>query len=112
LGTAQSHAVEALGLFHDLGTNGGVLAALESLGAAALTGGCKERAARLMGAAEVLRKALDLFGPEWWDRPRERIGEAVRAASLEQAFPAAWAQGRAMTLDQAARYALEVVDLS
>jgi hypothetical protein len=59
-----------------------------------------------MGAAEALREALRSPAPRFWLRPRERIGEAVRAASLEQAFAAAWAEGRAMSLEQAIEYAL------
>ena len=39
-----------------------------------------EHAARLMGAVEALREAPGLSGPDWWRRPRERMGEAVRAA--------------------------------
>jgi hypothetical protein len=103
----QSHAVEALGLFRELGYQGGLLAALESLGVAALAQRRKEVAARLLGAAAALREAPGLRGPLWWRRPRERIEEAVRAASLEEVFAAAWAEGRALSLEQAIALALQ-----
>ena len=74
---------------------------------AALAHGRQEPAARLLGAVAALREALRLPGADWWRRPRERTGEAVRAAVLQQEFAAAWAEGRAMTLTQAIAYGLE-----
>jgi hypothetical protein len=44
--------------------------------------------------------------PESGSAP-ERIEEALRAASLEQEFATAWAEGRAMSLEQAIAFALE-----
>jgi hypothetical protein len=38
------------------------------------------------------------------------MGEVVRVASLEREFAAAWAEGRAMPLEQATAYALEESD--
>jgi hypothetical protein len=37
----------------------------------------------------------------------DRTAEAARAALGEEAFAAAWAEGRAMSLDEAVRVALE-----
>jgi tetratricopeptide (TPR) repeat protein len=101
----RSHALEALELLQALEDKEGVLAALESLGVAALAEGHKERAARLTGAVEAWREALRLPGPTWWRRPRERIGEAARVASLQREFAAAWGEGHALSLDQATIYA-------
>jgi tetratricopeptide (TPR) repeat protein len=103
----QSHAVEALTLFQELGNTQGILAALESLAVAALAEGQKERAARLLGAVEALHEALELPGPDRWRRPRERMRDAVRAVSLEEAFAEAWTEGRAMSLAEAMTYAAE-----
>jgi tetratricopeptide (TPR) repeat protein len=106
----RSHAVEALRLLQKPESEfekTGILAAVESLAVAALAWREGERAARLMGAAEALRQALRLPAPSHWRRPRERIEEAVRAAALEQELAVAWAEGRAMSLDQAIEYALE-----
>jgi predicted ATPase/class 3 adenylate cyclase len=124
-GTARSHAVEALRSFQELGHKTGILAALESLAVAELAQeppgpgphnappapparkAGSERAARLAATAAAHRRALKLLGPHHWIRPKERVEEAVRAASLEQGFAAAWAEGRAMPLEQAIAYALE-----
>ena len=94
-------------MFQEREDKAGLFAALESLAVAALAQGKKEHAARLVGGVEALREALGLPAPDWWRRPSERIAEAVRAASLEQEFAAAWAQGQAMTLEQAVAFALE-----
>jgi predicted ATPase/DNA-binding SARP family transcriptional activator len=108
-----SHAVEALGIFRARDDNYGILAALESVAAALLAEGGKERAARLLAAVEAQREAL---GPSaawwppaasWWHDPRERIVAAVRAAGLEQECAGAWTEGRAMALEQALQYALD-----
>jgi tetratricopeptide (TPR) repeat protein len=103
----QSHALEALALFQELEYTQGKLAVLESLVVAALAQGRQEKAARLMGAAVGQREALGVYGPEHWHHCRERIEAAVRAASLEQEYAGAWAEGRALSLEQAVAYALE-----
>ena len=61
-----------------------------------------ERAARLLAAAGALSAYLPVLGP---DHARE-IAE-VRAAMGEAAFAAAWADGEAMTLEQAIALALD-----
>jgi predicted ATPase len=67
------------------------------------------RAARLWGAAEALREQmgmalshLDLAASGY-----ERDLAAVRSALSEASFEAAWAEGRAMSFEQAFEYALE-----
>jgi tetratricopeptide (TPR) repeat protein len=115
----QSHAVEALRLFQPFENPAGTLAALESLAGASLLQGPGTRgyprsgstdgarAARLAGAVAAQREALGPSRPDWWLRPRERITEALHAASLEKEFAAAWAEGRALSLEQAVAFALE-----
>ena len=62
-----------------------------------------ERAARLYGAAASLRDRLRApAGPA--DRgAQDRIRAEVRAALGEQRFAAAWSEGGAMSLSEAAR---------
>jgi hypothetical protein len=60
-----------------------------------------------MGAAVAQREALGVYGRDHWLPFRERIEAAVRAASLEQEYAAAWVQGRALSLEQAVCVALE-----
>ena len=65
------------------------------------------RAAWLFGAAEVLRDTLGapLAPADRADNEREIA--AARAVLGEEAFAAAWAEGRALSLDGAIKYALE-----
>ena len=81
---------------------------LLGLGLVAALRGRPARAARLWGAAEPLRERLGLalshfelvtFG-------YERDLAAVRSALSESTFDAAWAEGRAMSPEQAFEYAL------
>ncbi len=65
-----------------------------------------ERAARLSGAAVALREAIGTPVPPVDRAEYERNVAAVRAQMDEKAFAAAWAEGRAMTLEQATAYAL------
>jgi predicted ATPase/DNA-binding SARP family transcriptional activator/DNA-binding CsgD family transcriptional regulator/Tfp pilus assembly protein PilF len=64
------------------------------------------RAARLWGAAEVLREASDFSQPPDDKRVLEPFLEAARSRLDEAAFQAAWEEGRAMTEEQAIGYAL------
>ena len=61
---------------------------------------------RLLGAAEALREAMGSPLPPC-DRPdRERSIASLRARLDEDAFSAAWAEGRGMTWEEAVAYAL------
>jgi hypothetical protein len=63
--------------------------------------GDAERAARLFGAAEALREALGAPLPPVERAHYDRSVAATRAALGEEAFAAAWAEGRALSLEQA-----------
>jgi non-specific serine/threonine protein kinase len=64
-----------------------------------------ERAAGLLGAAEALRETQDTPRMKF-DQYYEQFVAMTRAQLDEPAFNAAWAEGRAMTLEQALAYAL------
>jgi non-specific serine/threonine protein kinase len=84
--------------------------ALDGLGAVAARRGAWGRAARLTGAAEAIREVIG-YELEPADRDfRDRYVAEVRAALGEAAFASAVAEGRAMTLDEAVRLALEEPD--
>jgi glycine/D-amino acid oxidase-like deaminating enzyme len=69
--------------------------------------GNAERAARLFGAAEELNEAIQDPPPPAQRREIEQ-NMATAQSQLEAArWEAAWAEGRAMTLEQAVAYALE-----
>jgi hypothetical protein len=62
---------------------------------------------RVFGAAEALREAQGRPLPPVERADYEREVGAVRAVLGEEAFAAAWAAGRAMTLEQVILFALE-----
>jgi predicted ATPase len=69
--------------------------------------GRARRAAHLYGAASAFRESsAETFEGEVWPDPAPRIA-GLRSALGESAFHEAWAQGQAMTLDEALDFALE-----
>jgi predicted ATPase/DNA-binding CsgD family transcriptional regulator len=81
---------------------------LLGLGLVAALRGRPDRAARLWGGAEPLRERLGLALShfELVNFGYERDLAAVRSALSESTFDAAWAEGRAMSPEQAFEYAL------
>lgn len=73
---------------------------LEELGKVAALQGKPEWAARLFGASEVLREAMEAPLPPVERSAYEQQVEAVRAALGASGFRTAWAQGRSMTPQQ------------
>jgi predicted ATPase len=101
LDRARDWLQEGLTLHQQVVSTRGIIYSIE--GFAQLAAACEqaERAARLFGAAEVLRAqiAATLYPAE---RPAyDRRIAAIRTRLGEMAFAAAWAAGRAMSLDQA-----------
>ncbi|MGH8896269.1 MAG: BTAD domain-containing putative transcriptional regulator [Egibacteraceae bacterium] len=103
---ARSAYEEALGVGQRAGMPWHVAATLEGLAALDGVAGQPDHAARLLGAAEAIRAGI---GAPRWPSLRddhERVVGVVRAALGETAFAAAQAEGRALTLAQAAALAL------
>lgn len=65
------------------------------------------RAALLYGAAETLRERITIPMTSQEKIEYDRQVAALRAGMDEKAFGAAWAEGRAMSMDQAIAYALQ-----
>jgi 2'-5' RNA ligase len=80
---------------------------LEHIGATVRVCGQHERAARLWGAAEALRQTLAVPRPPNEADDYHHHVTAARRASGEEAFAAAWAEGRAMGPVRAIAYGLE-----
>ena len=80
--------------------------ALGDSAAVAVAGGLGERAARLFGAAEAAREEYDVRLPPPLRAELECAVAATRAQVNERPFAEAWAEGRALTLDEAISYAL------
>ncbi len=84
---------------------------LEKLAGVAAGLGQGERAARLLGAAEVLREAIQVQVESIDRGDYDRIVAMTRTSMEEDMLSDAWAKGRAMDLDQAIVFALEDLPL-
>lgn len=69
--------------------------------------GRHERAARLYGATEALAKAVGARCRRTIAEDFHRALALCKAALCEAAFAAPWAEGRALTLEQAVEYVLQ-----
>jgi predicted ATPase/DNA-binding SARP family transcriptional activator len=104
---------ESLTVVLELGHKGGILTkkgiaeCLAELGRVAIVQRRAERAVRLFGASRALRDALSILIEPPDRADYERHVAAARAALGEEAFAAAWAAGRAVSLDAAVAFALD-----
>ena len=99
---------EGLKLSAEVGNETNVAHYLEGLAALAASEGKVVRAARLWGAAEALFETIEVAAsPYAPDRShyQSQIG-AVRTQLGEEAFEAAWAEGKTMSPEWAVEYAL------
>ena len=99
---------EGAQITRELGDRLGAPYFAEGLAKLAALRGIPVRAARLWGAAEALREQIGISLSEF-DRANsdyERDLALVRSALEEATFEAAWAEGRAMSFDQAVGYLL------
>jgi predicted ATPase/class 3 adenylate cyclase len=102
-GRAQTLFVQCLRLSREQGRRTFMIGCLVCLAQVAAVFGQAEKAARLFGASDAQDEARGrLLNPA--DR-KEHVA-AVRAQLGEAPFNAAWAEGRAMTLEQAAELAM------
>ncbi|HET9223667.1 MAG TPA: LuxR C-terminal-related transcriptional regulator, partial [Roseiflexaceae bacterium] len=102
---AKALIQEGLAACRDAGDNWGITMALVGLAGVAAKLGEAARAARLLGAVETRRNTI---GAVLWRVDRleyEHNLAATRAALTEGQFAAAWAQGQAMSLEDAITYA-------
>ena len=68
-------------------------------------------AARIWGAVEALREEVGIFLPVAEHKRYERALVHARAWLVSEAWAAAWAEGRAMTLEQAVAFALSLSEV-
>jgi non-specific serine/threonine protein kinase len=97
---------ESLPLHLEHGDMGGIAEALAGFAAVARAEGRPERSAKLYGAAVAFRDANKL---KMWPAERaeyERNTSALRAQFDEATWQKAWAEGSAMDVEQAIKYAL------
>jgi hypothetical protein len=105
---ARARWMEALTLYHELGSTLGLIYALERFAGLAQAASRAEVAARLWGAAEARREAIGAAQP-LPERVFWAASLAATHAALGPAFPATWNAGRALSLDAALAYALAEV---
>jgi len=104
---ARKHLAEGMTILRDLGVRPGVIESLEGLSSVAAATAAPRRSARLWGAADALRQEIGNARSVHESIAYERQLKAVRAILTAEAFDQAWNEGRAMTLDDAVRYALD-----
>jgi hypothetical protein len=99
---------EALALFHELEMPGGIDICLAGFAAVAVKQVRPERAGRLFGGG-VCAAARSGGGPRWLAHQMEIERNIARARTQvhEATFAAAWAEGEAMSMEQAIAYAME-----
>jgi predicted ATPase len=107
---ASAPLAESVRLFHGLGHRQGTAAALQGLAAVlALRGSC-EAAAKLLGAADRLLEETGAALAPLEHEISDRAAAVIRAGLGEERFQRAWREGRSMSLDEAADFALANVD--
>jgi hypothetical protein len=105
---ARGLLVESLTMARELDDARVVIDGLETCAYLAVVGDMTDRAARLHGAAEALRETIGVpLSPSERALDEVTMLTAVRAALGEETFTAAWAEGRAMSMERAIAYALE-----
>jgi len=98
---------ETLPVWQELGQRAAVAHQLECLAFIAIDAGQAQRAARLLGAAEALREVIGSEMTRMERHEYERAVARLRALPDEVAVTAAWASGRALSLDEAVQFALD-----
>ena len=103
--SAQLHLSRSLEVFHRLGNRYAAAASLDALAALAVANRMLVLPQRPYVPAATLRESTrSRLAPRWRELVRTVVVEPARTAAGERAA-AAWAAGRAMTFDEAVRYA-------
>ena len=105
--TSHSLIKESLVTRHELGDKRGVALCLEEFAVLAKAQERWERVARLCAASQTLRQSIGAPLVSADRDNHDRMVAAARVGLGEAAFAAVWAEGRAMTLEQAIVYALQ-----
>jgi predicted ATPase len=107
LASARTMQEQSLRIRRDLDDRNGIACSLESLASLDAAELRQARAIRLWAAAERLRSEVGYQLSEYERAEYQRDMEGARTAMDSSAIDAAWAEGRAMTTDQAVEYALD-----
>jgi tetratricopeptide (TPR) repeat protein len=93
---ARELLVESLDTFFGINDHGGVAWTLDRLGSVAATSGAHERAARLLGAADAIRKHTGSFRPPVDDTDITKLIEKIREQIGAEGYEAAVTAGAAL----------------
>ena len=104
---ALKHLAEGMTILHALGDRPGVIESLEGFAGVAAATVAPRHAARLWGAADASRQEMGGAMSAHQSSAYERQVQPVRAILTGEAFGQACDEGRAMSLDDAVRYALD-----
>jgi DNA-binding CsgD family transcriptional regulator len=102
---AERYAHDALARAADLQARAGVADPLECLAVLAGEDGSHREAARLFGAAHGIRERNGEVRFKVWDAAYEASVAALRDAMSETDFDCAWAEGAALSTEEAIAYA-------
>ncbi len=102
---AERDAHDALAIAPEVVAYLGVPDTLECLGTLAGEAGSHREAARLFGAAEAIRQRMGVVRFKVWDADYEASVAALRDALGENDFDSAWAEGAALSTEEAIAYA-------
>jgi predicted ATPase/class 3 adenylate cyclase/DNA-binding CsgD family transcriptional regulator len=102
---SERDAHDALARAADLGAHIYIPDILECLGALAGDAGSHPEAARLFGAADSSRQSMGTVRFKVWDADYEASVAGLREVLSEKDFDAAWAEGAALSADEAIAYA-------
>ena len=104
---AEAHLEESITIFDGLGDRSGVANGLEGFALLASAKEAWRRSARIWGAAQRLREEIGAPMRLHDQAEYNRSVSSALAAWGDDAFNEAWREGRAMSLDDAVRYALD-----
>jgi predicted ATPase/class 3 adenylate cyclase/DNA-binding CsgD family transcriptional regulator len=102
---AEHDAHHALAVAASMQAYLGVSDTLECLGTLAGAASSHREAARLFGAAEAIRQRMGMVRFKVWDADYEAAVAALRDAMGENDFESAWAEGAALSTEEAIAYA-------
>jgi tetratricopeptide (TPR) repeat protein len=107
LAEARSMYRETIKGWQDLGNRAAVAHELECFGFLAVTDEEPQAAAKLFSAAETLREKIQAPMTDYERIEYDEIVARIRSMLPEAEFRANWAEGHAMTMDQAIQFALQ-----
>ena len=102
---AERDAHDALAFAAEIGTELGIPGILECLAAVAAEAGSYREATRLLGAAHAIRQRIGAVRFKVHDATDEALVATIRNGLDENDFDAAWAEGTALSTEEAIAYA-------